>query len=45
MNLQDTVTKSIKVEDIYIFNPDNQGKQGIRIKNIPSSPFPLTVSL
>jgi hypothetical protein len=44
---QDTIVKSIKVEDIYIFNLDNQGnkeKQGIRIKNIPSSPLPLTVN-
>ena len=40
---QDTITKTIKVEDIYIFNTDNKEKQGIRIKNSPSSPFPLTV--
>jgi hypothetical protein len=40
---QDTVVKTIKVEDIYIFDTNNQGKQGIRIKNTPSSPFPLTV--
>jgi len=40
---QDTVEKTIKVEDIYIFNTDNQEKQGIRIKNAPTSPFPLTV--
>ena len=43
---QDSVEKTIKVEDIYIYNTDtegNNGKQGIRIKNIPTSPFPQTV--
>ena len=43
---QDTIEKTIKVEDIYMYNTDTQGnnmKQGIRIKNIPTSPFPLTV--
>jgi hypothetical protein len=40
---QDTVTKTIKVEDIYMFNIDNQVKQGIRIKNVHTSPFPYTV--
>lgn len=43
---QDTIEKTIKVEDMYIFNTinqDNAEKQGIRVKYVPSSPFPLTV--
>jgi hypothetical protein len=44
---QDTVVKTIKVDDIYIYNTNNQGneeKEGIRIKNVPTSPFPLTLN-
>ena len=40
---QDSVAKSIKVEDIYIFNTDDQGEQGIRLKNVHTSPFPLAL--
>ena len=44
---EDAVEKAIKVEDIFIFNINNQEnaqKQGIHIKNVPTSPFPLDVS-
>jgi hypothetical protein len=43
---QDAVEKTIKVEDIFIFNSDDLNKnekQGIRIKFVPSSPLPSTV--
>jgi hypothetical protein len=44
---EDTVTKTIEIRDIYIFNPDTQRnleKQGIRVQYFPSSPYPVTVS-
>jgi hypothetical protein len=43
----DTVEKTIKVEDIFIYNPnkqENSQKQGIFIKNVPTSPFPTLVT-
>ena len=44
---QDSVSKSIKIEDIYIYKDNDAGgikKWGIRIKNIPSSAFPTTLN-
>jgi hypothetical protein len=42
----DTIYKDIKVEDMYLFNSETTGteasQQGIRIKYLPTSPFPLT---
>jgi hypothetical protein len=40
---QDSVAKTIKVEDVYMFKTGTQLKQGIRIKNVHTSPFPGTV--